>query len=203
MLHKLHRVSAVVIGAFVFFHLINHSLIFPGAQAHIDLMETLRTVYRGIVLESVLLFCILFQAVSGVRFVWQRRGQRVGFIEKAQAISGLYLAFFLLNHVAAVMFGRYYAELDTNIYYGIAGFHVTLFQWFFVPYYFLAVVAIFFHLSAAFYWLSREKFTELTRTRSAYAIMLAGILLSTSLTMGFAGMFGEINIPAEYRATYE
>lgn len=202
MLHKLHRVSALVIGTFVLFHLINHAMIFAGVQAHIEFMDSLRVVYRNIALESVLLFFVIFQVVSGVRFVWKRKGQRVGFMEKAQAISGLYLGYFLLNHVGAVLFGRFVAELDTNVYYGIAGFHINPFYWYFVPYYFLAIVAIFVHIAAAFHWLGREKLTALTRTRAAYVIMLGGILLSASLMMGFAGMFSEIKIPAEYQAIY-
>jgi len=203
MLHKLHRMSALVIGTFIFAHLINHLFILGGVQQHIDVMDAFRVIYRNLIVESVLLLCVAFQASSGVYFVWKRRGQREGFLEKTQAISGLYLAYFFLNHVGVVLFGRVFTGLDTNIYYGIAGFHVAPFQLYFVPYYFFAVVALFVHLASAFNWLSRDKITEALRSRLAFLIIVIGIIISTTLMLGFSGAFGEINIPAEYSAIYE
>ena len=203
MLHKLHRMSALFIVTFILFHLINHSFVLVGIQQHIDVMDALRAVYRNVVFEGVLFLCLVFQVCSGVYFVWKRRGQRIGFFEKAQAISGLYLAYFLINHVVAVLFGRVSAGLDTNIYYGIAGFHVSPFQFYFVPYYFLAVVAIFVHLAAAFNWLSRNNIADVYRERLAYSIIAMGVVISVTLMLGFSGVFYEITIPPEYRATFE
>ena len=202
MLHTLHRLSGLLIGVFVLFHLLNHSLLLMGVQAHIDFMESARVVYRQTAVEVILLSCVGFQVVSGIHFFWQRKGQRVGLIEKAQVVSGLYLAYFLLNHVGAVLAGRGFAGLDTNIYYGIAGFHISPFHWYFIPYYFLAVVAVFVHLASAFYWLSRKQLAAAHRARVAYAIMLAGVFFSAILMASFAGVFSEIQIPAEYRAIY-
>lgn len=202
MLHTLHRFSAVLIGSFILIHLFNHSLIFIGIQAHINFMDSLRTVYRNPLVESALLLCVLYQVGSGLYFVWSRRGQRRGFIERAQAMSGLYLAYFFLNHVGAVLYGRIVADLDTNIFYGIAGFHESPYHLYFIPYYFLAVVAIFVHLAAAFHWLSRNGLGDLVRARLAYLIMTVGVLFAASLMMGFSGLLGDIQIPPEYRAIY-
>ncbi len=203
MLHKLHRISALLIGVFVLFHLINHMFILGGVAQHINFMNSFRVIYRNILMESVLLTCVIFQVSSGIYFVWKRRGQREDFIDKAQAISGLYLAFFFLNHVGTVLFGRLFTDLDTNIYYGIAGFHVTPFQLYFVPYYFFAVVAIFIHIAAAFNWLTRKKITEILRKRLAYSIVAIGAIISMLLMLGFSGTFNEVIIPSEYRATYQ
>jgi hypothetical protein len=155
------------------------------------------------VVESILLLCVIFQIVSGVYFVWRRWGQRSGFIEKAQALSGLYLAFFFLNHVGAVLYGRLVAQLDTNIYFGIAGFHNPPFHLYFIPYYFLAVVAIFVHIAAAFNWLSRNKILNPLRIKLVYTIMATGCLLSLVLILGFSGWFHEIVIPQQYNDFYE
>ena len=201
--HKFHRISACIIGIFIFCHLINHLCIYSGVQQHIEVMEMLRIVYRNIFVESLLLFFVFFQASSGIYFVWKRRGERRLFFEKAQAISGLYLAFFFFNHIGAVLFGRIYVGLDTNIYFGIAGFHVNTFYLYFVPYYFLAVLSLFIHLASAFSWLSRKKITENLRMKVAYSIIGIGALLSFFLMLGFSGTFSEIQIPAEYRSLYE
>lgn len=203
MLHKFHRMSALLIGSFIFFHLINHLYILCGVQQHIEFMDTFRLAYRNVIAESILLFCVMYQVCSGVYFVWQRRGQRSGFLEKAQAVSGLYLAYFLLNHVGAVLYGRFGAELDTNIYFGIAGFYSEPFQFYFIPYYFFAVVALFVHLAAAFNWLSRHSIKQSLRTKLAYVIILIGVSISTTLILGFCGVFNEISIPQEYSAFYE
>lgn len=203
MLHKLHRVSALVIGAFILLHLANHLYILGGPQSHIEFMDSIRVIYRNSIAESILLTCVLFQAGSGLYFVWQRRGQRTEFLEKAQALSGLYLAFFLINHVGAVLFGRIGAQLDTNIYYGIAGFYKAPFHLYFIPYYFLAVVAIFCHIACAFNWLTRNSISKLLRTRLAYSIISIGILMSSTLILAFNGVFNKIEIPPEYSALYE
>ena len=203
MLHKFHRISALLIGSFILFHLINHLYILGGAQQHIEFMDTFRLAYRNILVESILLFCVMFQVCSGLYFVWHRRGHRSGFLERAQAISGLYLAYFFINHIGAVLYGRFVADLDTNIYYGIAGFHTEPFQFYFIPYYFFAVVALFVHLASAFNWLSRNSIQQSLRTKFSYVIILIGVTFSTTLILGFCGVFGEISIPQEYSATYE
>ena len=201
-MHKFHRISASVLGTFILFHLLNHVLILGSVKQHIDLMEILRFVYRNLAIESLLLVCVTFQVSSGVYFVWKRRGQRSSIFEKAQAISGLYLAYFLLNHVGAVLFGRISAGLDTNIYYGIAGFHISPFHWYFVPYYFFAVAAFFVHVASAFHWLSRNEVTKKRRARLSYAIVLAGFVFSMILMLGFSGAFSEIVIPEQYKEIY-
>ena len=202
MLHKFHRVSALIISSFVLVHLINHLYILVGVQQHIEFMETFRLIYRNIMLESILLLCAVFQVCSGLYLVWQRRGQRSGFLEKAQAISGVYLAYFLVNHISAVLYGRLVVELDTNIYFGIAGFHAKSLHFYFIPYYFFAVVAIFVHLASALNWLSRNRIGESSRIRLVSMIISLGVSLATVLILGFSGVFYEISIPQEYSDTY-
>lgn len=143
MLHKLHRASASIIGTYVAVHLFNHLLALSSVEEHIQFMESFRHVYRNPFVEFLLLACVTFQIGSGIYFIKNRWGQRDSFFERFQALSGGYLAFFLLVHVGAVLFGRAVLKLDTNFYYAAAGMHVPPFQYYFVPYYFLAVVAIF------------------------------------------------------------
>ena len=203
MLNRFHRFSALVIGVFVLIHLFNHLLVLQGIEQHIEFMQSARVVYRHGVVEGILLFCLIFQIISGLFFVWRRRGKRSGFFDKAQAISGLYLAFFLINHVAAVMYGRYSAGLDTNIYYGIAGFHVSPFYLYFIPYYSLAVIAIFVHLACAFNWLSKDLLATPVRQKLSYTVIFAGGVLAAVLILGFNGNLGEVLIPAEYLELYQ
>lgn len=203
MLHKIHRISAAIIGIYVVFHLFNHLLALKGISAHIEFMKGYREIYRFSVLESLLLFLVVFQMGSGVYFFVRRLGQRHGFFERAQALSGAYLAFFLLIHVLAVLSGRVAFNLDTNFYYAAAGLNITPFQAFFAPYYFLAVVAVFTHVVCAFHWLSRERVAEHMRNNVGYFSILLGVVVSAIIVATFMGAFYAVDIPAEYRATFQ
>lgn len=202
MLHTLHRASACLIGAYVAIHLFNHLLAIQGVEAHIAFMDEFRHVYRQPVVEALLLGCVAFQVGSGLHFLKSRWGQRRGFFERVQAISGAYLAYFLLVHVGAVLFGRAVLKLDTNFYYAAAGMHVPWVRLYFVPYYFLAVVAIFGHVACAIHWLTRDRFSELARDRFGHAVLAVGLLVSSLIVTAFAGGFHPVEIPAQYRATY-
>lgn len=203
MLHRLHRLSACLIGAYVAVHLFNHLLAIHSTEEHIQFMESFRNIYRNPLIETLLLSCIIFQVSSGLYFIKKRWGQRRGFFERIQALSGGYLAYFLFIHVGAVIFGRTVLKLDTNFYYAAAGIHAPPLQYYFVPYYFLAVAAIFGHIACAVHWLTRKRMSETARNYLGYAILIVGISVSALIISAFAGMFYDIDIPLEYRATYQ
>jgi hypothetical protein len=103
--------------------------------------------------------------------------------------------------VAAVLFARAAFGLDTNFYFAAAGFHVAPFQFFFGPYYFLAVLALFTHLGCAAFWHMRG------RSRMAGVLAVAvpcgiGALASLLIVLSLAGALFEVKIPAAYKATY-
>lgn len=202
MLHKFHRLSAVIIGIFVLFHLANHLAAFAGVASHIAIMDAFRTFYRHLIAETVFLACVTFQIFSGINFVITRWGQRRGFFEKLQAISGGYLALFLLIHVSAVLSGRAVSELDTNFYFAAAGLHVSGAALFFYPYYALAVTSFFTHIGCALHWALREKVTQRGRNTLAGAMSVFGLVLGLTIVLLFGGVFFEIQIPVKYLATY-
>ena len=90
-------------------------------------MRSFRTVYRYPAIEIMLLAAVIFQVFSGIIFLIRGWKQRKGFISWLQAGSGAYLALFLINHVGAVLYGRFILNLDTNFYYAAAGFYVQPF----------------------------------------------------------------------------
>ncbi len=199
-LRRLHALSAVLIVAFVCLHIANHLAGLAGAATHIAFMEAARSVYRFRVVELTLLGCIAFQVVSGFTLVVRGWKQRPGFIPWLQAISGAYLSFFLVIHVGAVLFGRGMLNLDTNFYFAAAGFHVAPFQFFFAPYYFLGVVALFTHLGCAAYWHSQSP--PLARVLVVALPSAVGVVVSLLIVVSLAGALFPVEIPAEYKATY-
>ena len=200
-LRSLHRASALVLASYALLHIANHLASLHSIALHLEVMDALRKVYRQPVVEALILACASFQVVSGLLLVvrgWRRRSGAVAWL---QAASGMYIAFFLLVHVAAVLLGRSVLHLDTNFFYAAAGLHVQPYQWFFAPYYLLAVAALFAHLGCSAYW----KFFE-SMPRHATVILAAalgvGMLSSTFITLSLAGVFESFTVPAEYKATY-
>jgi len=200
-LRNFHALSAVLIAAFACLHIANHLAGLSGTAEHIAFMDAARSVYRFPLVEWVLLSCVAFQVVSGLTFVVRGWKRRHGLIPWLQAISGTYLSFFLVIHVSAVLFGRAALNLNTNFYFAAAGFHVAPFQFFFAPYYFLSVVALFSHLGCAAYWHSQS------RPRVARVLVVAvpsavGVAAALLIVLSLAGVLFPVEVPAQYKASY-
>ncbi|WP_341503943.1 hypothetical protein [Gallaecimonas sp. GXIMD4217] len=203
MLHFLHRCSAALLASYVLVHLLNHLLALTGIEAHLAFMDGYRAIYRFQAIEPLLLGLVGFQAGSGLYFIYKRRGQRRGFFERAQALSGAYLAFFLLVHVTAVLYGRLGLGLDTNFYYAAAGLNIQPYTAFFLPYYFLAVLALFTHIGCALHWLLRKRLSLVSRHALGYGALALGVLVATVILSTFMGAFYPVDIPEEFRETFQ
>lgn len=200
-LRLFHRTVAVPILLFVVVHIANHLASLSSIATHIAFMDAARTVYRQPVIETFLLSCVAFQIACGLLLVFRGWRQRAGWIAWLQALSGAYLAFFLLLHVGAVLFGRAVLHLDTNFYFAAAGLNVHPLQFFFLPYYFLAVSALFAHLGCAAY----RQCHSASRMAKVLAIglpTLAGILVSVGIVLSLAGLINPVDIPPKYKATF-
>jgi hypothetical protein len=200
-LHKIHRFSAIIIVIYDFMHIVNHLFGLISIEAHIAFMEKMRLIYRFPVIEALLITAVALQIFSGFNFVVRGWKQRQGFISWVQAISGAYLIFFLLNHIAAVLVGRNIFHLDTNFFFAAAGFSVPPFQFFFAPYYFLAVLALFVHLGCVLYWqLPANSFT--TRILAISLPSSLGLVISLLIVLSLSGIFYPVLVPVEYKAIY-
>lgn len=200
-LRSLHRASALVLIAYAILHIGNHLAALHSVAAHISAMSALRVVYRHPVVEGLLLFCVLFQVASGLWLVIRGWSLRIGRVAWLQALSGVYLALFLSIHVTAVLFGRSVLGLDTNFNFAAAGFHVSPYEWFFAPYYTLAVLALFAHLGCAFYWQFHESAPGRAKVGLAFALV-AGSVACLAISLSLAGKLQPVSIPAAYKATY-
>lgn len=199
-LRRLHALSAMLVGAFACLHLANHLAGLAGIETHLAFMKAARSVYRYRWLEPVVLGCITLQVLSGLALVvkgWKGSRGRVAWLQRG---SGAYLTFFLAIHVGAVLFGRAGLHLDTNFYFAAAGFHVAPFQFFFAPYYFLSIAALFTHLGCAAYWRLQGR-PRLARVLLV-AIPAVGAVMSLLIVLSLAGALFPVEIPAAYLETY-
>jgi len=201
-LRSMHKGSAILLGTFVSLHTANHLASLHSVALHIAVMNVLRGLYRQPAVELLVLSCAAFQAASGIVLVVRSWSARSGFVAWLQAISGMYLAFFMLVHVAAVLFGRIVLRLDTNFFYAAAGLHVHPFEWFFAPYYFLAILALFAHAGCALSWQFRKSKPMIRRAILAAAIA-AGFIISSLIDASLAGAIEPLDVPSKYLATYE
>lgn len=191
ILNKLfHRYSGILIAFFTGLHLINHLLSWGGASLHIRFMDLLRLVYRNPVVELILLVCVLYQVLSGVKLATGKiklKGKNN--YECWQIISGLYLAFFLCMHVAAVMFFRCQKGVDTNYYFIVEGFTSMPELLFFIPYYTLAILMLFTHVACIHYLKMSYYIQPKQAAKQAMVILGIGCLCCLGIILGYSGLF--------------
>jgi hypothetical protein len=192
MIKRIHYISGLTLAVFIMVHLANHLAVLGGAEVHIQIMEQLRKVYQHILVETLLLIAVVTQIFSGIRlYLSLRKDASRGTAEKYQIFTGLYLAFFLLIHVSAVLTGRFVLELDTNLYFGAAGLNKFPLMLFFIPYYFLSIVAVFGHIGAIHF----RKTENLLQSRIIAGIgLVLAILILSAMT--------QLDIPDVYLKSF-
>lgn len=183
LVRRLHRSSAVLLGAFGVLHLFNHAFILAGPEAHQRVMEVLRLVYRTALGELLLYAAISVQVASGWGLLRRKRGP--GSERRWQRYSGAFLAFFLVAHGLAAQYQRHVVGLESNAYWAAA---VLVWPWalWFVPYYVLGTVSFVVHAGAA---------VSLPPKRAAWC----GVVLAAFIVLGFAGIFHAFEVPADFR----
>lgn len=191
-LRRAHRLNAVALGAFIALHLANHAALIAGPEAHVAAMDALRPIYRAGLIEAAILVLFAAQAGIGLALIW-RRGRPRGVWAWAQALSGLYLIFFLLQHVPAALMARA-AELDTDIRFAGAVVARPPDMLYFAPYYVLAVAAIFTHLACAL----RFRAWPDPPSPLARALPFAGAAFGALIVAGLMGAFGGYEIEPGY-----
>lgn len=187
----LHGASGLLLAGFVLLHLAYHVALLVEVEAAFRLMRDLRVVYRWLPVETLILGSVLVQLATGP--VLARRQAQRPRRNRVAVLSGYYLFFFTIVHVAAVLWGRVGMGVDTTIHFAAAGLRAWPAALFFWPYYFLAVVAAFVHLGHA---LSRRLGRPSVLLPLALGLACAALVLA-----GMAGV-GGLSIPADYLRPY-
>jgi succinate dehydrogenase/fumarate reductase cytochrome b subunit len=185
----MHYFSGILLAAFISLHLFNQLISLAGPDKHIGCMTAFRKVYRQPVVEALLLLAVVIQIATGIKLVFNRKKKTAA--KKIQVYSGLYLAYFLLVHVSAVLYGRY-IHLDTNFYYAGVGLNYYPATFYFIPYYFLAVAAIALHVAAIHFLKTGSKW-------SSYLIATGGIVVAALIITGYTNGFEWRSVPQVYQ----
>lgn len=195
---RLHFISGIIISVFTGSHLFNHAYSILGVDKHIELMNTLRLVYRNIFFEFILMAAVVVQIISGWQLFKANGKAATSMFARLQVWTGLYLAFFFVFHLTAVFGGRFLLHLDTNFYFGAAGLNVFPFNLFFVPYYGLAIISVFGHLAAVHSKKMKQTIFLLTPARQAHVILLIGCCVTGIIFYGLTNRFRGSKMPQEY-----
>lgn len=192
MVVKLHRWNAMLVGVFITVHLIAHLWGISGASSHQQALEVVRPIYRARLVEPVLLLSILTQIGLGMVLLVRRAPTSTEWgWDRLQLISGAYLAFFMTVHVTSALVTRTFTGLDTNFWWPASTLDHPSVRFFFYPYYFFAVVAVFCHAAAAVHFRGYS-------ARTSWFIISAGCILSVLLLAVFGSWSADVQVPAEY-----
>jgi succinate dehydrogenase/fumarate reductase cytochrome b subunit len=195
---QVHRMLAIGLGTFILLHLCVHLTALGGPNIHNSALKAVQWMYRNPVIEPILFLVLITQAATGTSFLARKwRLPNKGFWGWTQIVTGLILAWFMLQHALAAMMSRYIFGLDTNFYWVAGPLQHSTLRPVFIPYYFLLVFALFAHLAAFAHFRLKRKSTI------AVAIACSGALTATLIVATFAGAFYTINIPADYKLMYE
>ncbi|MET7258064.1 hypothetical protein [Dyadobacter fermentans] len=195
-LKQLHRISGIIIAVFLVLHLSNHLFALGGPALHIAVMKYFRMVYRFPPVEAMLLLCVTMQIISGLRLVFTKGFRKQPLYVIAQAVSGIYLSLFLINHVRAVLLARYEWHVETDFYFasGVAVHYPE--KLFFIPYYTLSVLCAFTHIACAHYarWMelaavSIPAGTEIRFKKEAFWILGTGLVVTALIMGSLTGLF--------------
>jgi hypothetical protein len=197
-LKNLHYLSGLLLSVFIGFHLFNHLMAWKGAEMHISTMEKFRGFYRHPIVESILLISVFIQVFSGIRLVKKGSKTASQFYDKLHIRTGIYLAFFLIIHISAVLAGRFLFELDTNFYFGVAGLNRFPFNLFFIPYYTLAILSFFGHIAAIHRKKMKRPLLGLSVIKQANIILITGAGIAICTLYGLTNHFKGVSIPPTY-----
>ncbi|TAG56960.1 MAG: hypothetical protein EAZ27_03810 [Cytophagales bacterium] len=195
---KIHLISGITITIFIGLHLFNNVCSIFGATKHIEIMQILRLFYRNIFIETILLFAVLVQIISGLKLFKSYRNTAISNFEKLHIWTGLYLAIFFIIHLSAILGGRYFLHLDTNFYFGVAGLNAFPFNLFFVPYYAIAIISFFGHIACIHHKKMKHNIFGLTPNIQSIIIVIFGICFTILMFYGLTNHFNGVKIPSEY-----
>ena len=192
LVRTLHSLNARLLAVFILFHLYNHTQYFFGVERHLATMDSMRAIYRLPFIEYPLYVLFFLQITFGL-ILAKKNWKPQSAWSWVQVISGLVIAFFLLQHLAATIFVRNFVPyVDTDAWWALSVVSQVPLNLYFAPYYFTGILAVFFHLAAALH------FHEGAR---GFAIPVAtvGVIMAPLIVGSMLLAVNSVELPAEYQ----
>jgi len=110
-----HGIAGSIAAIYVLFHIFNHLVGLIGPEAHAQVMDIGRIVYRAEIVEPLLVTVMLFQIFSGLRLVWTWSETSEDRYRMFQIASGVFMSVFILGHMNSVfIFARTWLDIPTD-----------------------------------------------------------------------------------------
>lgn len=188
-----HRRNAYALLVFLSAHILTHLTAVFGPDTHAFVIDVMRLVYRATFIEPILIGLFIVQVGIGIVLVWPRIRQSDKSVWSwIQIVSGLYLAVFILNHIfLGVLRGRTFAGVDTGFHFVASTLITAPIRYAFIPYYFLAILAIFAHVAASLYWRGKSK-------AITHGLVLLGAIVAAIVVSAYSGALYDIRLPDAY-----
>jgi succinate dehydrogenase hydrophobic anchor subunit len=190
-LARFHRLSAVLLLLFGMAHVANHLAAVESLHAHVAAQNALRVIYRQPVVESLIVIAALSQVWTGWTLVSRAHLQRSDRLRNLQILAGAFLGMFFVSHLTGVFIsGRAIQHVDTTFAWATGGPQGLLSnprspQ--FIPYYSLAVLALFLHAAYAGRWALVPMLGERGALKLCYGVIAAGISITLLLLFPMSG----------------
>lgn len=199
-LRRLHRYNAVFLAVFILLHFATHLSGFWGIEAYNMVQSELRRIYRVPLIEWAVLASITVQIVLGGKLLVDRlRAKSVtGFWGWLQIVSGAIFMIFMAQHLYSLGMARLYFSLDTNFYWPASVMSGPWFIYYFAPYYFLGVFALFAHAGAGIRFVLIERGARRVGQWAGIALIVLGLLVGIAIPPIIAGAFFPISLPPEW-----
>ncbi|MFT6558362.1 MAG: succinate dehydrogenase/fumarate reductase cytochrome b subunit [Sneathiella sp.] len=192
-----HRVNGLFISLFIVLHMATHLSGLWGIDAYNAMQQVMRIVYRNTVVEPILLVSVVLQVGVGIKLVSQnfRRKLKEKWARR-QALSGLFFLFFISQHLSALAMARWIEGLDTSFFWPASVMSAPPFYWYFAPYYFLGVTAMFVHLGCALRLYALRRKSTVLAGSLFWGVSGGGGLLALTIVFMLLGLFYDIELPA-------
>jgi hypothetical protein len=193
-LRAAHRALGLGVLLFALPHLVNHV---AGPAVHLCVMHALRTVYGSTPGHVLLLVLVGAQVCLGLSLAWRTRHARRDLASKAQLWSGLYVAFFVLQHVLSVLYTRAVLHLDTNIFWAASVVRAMPERMYYLPYYALAPLALWTHIGMALRYALGARSERLAAHVGTACVVLGGSI-SLIVLAALLGLVTPFDLPQAY-----
>lgn len=200
-MERLHKVTAGFVFAFICLHFAIHLIGLEGVATYQQVLEAARLIYRHPIVELLLLMAFVVQILTGValsRTIWR---EKKDIVHQLQAASGTYLAVFTVLHVAWVFVGRLILNLDTNFDYASVTLSAPGWMYVAIPFYGLAIMAIFTHIGCICYDIFKKTNKRLGGAFIVIA-MGAGGYVAYLILMMYTGRLYPVTLAEEYTEVF-
>jgi len=187
-LQTVHRLSALLLSVFVLGHIVNQAMAFFSVSSYAAMRSVMRLASQQSISYTAIVGSVAIQMVTGAAMGMKKvRGGAVA--RNLQAVSGWYLAVFLLSHV----FSGFFISTPTNVPRVAASLVPinllsnprTTAQ---LPFYLLGVAAFLFHVGAYARLAALTYFAEIYVRRFSYVAVTLATTIVVTIGLSLCGV---------------